>query len=509
MAKRIIKPSPKLLLPIIIDIGALIRLYHLGYLSLWYDELYTVWAIRLPLDSLIWEVPASGHPPLYYLVSHFWFWLGHGDAWVRSISWVCGVLTIWLAYLIGKELYSERTGLWAAAIAAVMPYLVWFSQDATDYSWFIAVYSLSFYLLIRARNRGGAGNWSAYVAATAAALFSHYYGFFIVMAEAAFFLILPSERRQLKAWALCQLVLVAITPLWLLYDWGASTWASLHFPPPAELLRGLGDTPAVLLQGSIGFRKSILLTSFLLLLALAAPALFSAAFRKVLLGKKMIALAAFTLLAAMGPVVIQLLRNDPITLRHYAAAVIGLVIMIAVVVASLPRRFRTAAGAAVILSLAVLTGWQFSVSSKDDWRDVLSTVAHNQLAGDLLLCFPEHHCVVAAGQYLPQELPIHGGLVIRDNPSVFFGPEGVPWTGYLAPTAFQDYTPLSGADLKSRLDEEVAGSKRIWLIAGNGDAVHYPTVGAVEEALARDWSVTQEWSDPPLDLKLYDRRRGR
>jgi uncharacterized membrane protein len=155
--------------------AAAIRIFQLGRESLFYDELYTVWAIHLPLRTLIWEVPASGHPPLYYLVSHYWFALGSSDAWVRSVSWAAGVMTVFFIYLVGKELLSSAVGLWAAALAAVSPFLIWHSRDATDYSWLIAVSTLSLYLLARSARRSGWANWAAYVIVSAAALFPCYF----------------------------------------------------------------------------------------------------------------------------------------------------------------------------------------------------------------------------------------------------------------------------------------------------------------------------------------------
>ena len=58
------KPTSRLLQAILL-LGAGVRIFQLGRESLWYDELYTVWASRLPLGELVWEVPASGHPPRF------------------------------------------------------------------------------------------------------------------------------------------------------------------------------------------------------------------------------------------------------------------------------------------------------------------------------------------------------------------------------------------------------------------------------------------------------------
>ncbi|MCL5882505.1 MAG: glycosyltransferase family 39 protein [Actinobacteria bacterium] len=70
---------------------------------------------------------------------------------------------IWFVYLLGKELFSRRIGLRAAAFTAFSPFLIWCSRDATDYSLLISLATLSTYFLVRSVRRGGWGNWAAYV----------------------------------------------------------------------------------------------------------------------------------------------------------------------------------------------------------------------------------------------------------------------------------------------------------------------------------------------------------
>ena len=205
------------LLPIIISAAAVIRLFNIGSPSLWYDELYTVWASRLPVATLLQEVPASRHPPVYYLVAHVWLGLVSGDAWVRLISCMAGVIAVGLVYLIGKDLFSVRAGIWGAALTAFSPFLIWYSRDATDYSWLIAVSLGSFYLLVRSLKKGGSLNWALYCIVTFVALFSHYYAVFLFIAEIAFFIIISKHRKQIRPWLICQeIFLLALFPLVLL-----------------------------------------------------------------------------------------------------------------------------------------------------------------------------------------------------------------------------------------------------------------------------------------------------
>ena len=55
---------------------------------------------------------------------------GTGEFGLRSLSALAGVATVPVAYLIGVELRGRRAGLMAAALVAVNPMLLWYSQEA-------------------------------------------------------------------------------------------------------------------------------------------------------------------------------------------------------------------------------------------------------------------------------------------------------------------------------------------------------------------------------------------
>src|SRR5438876_576650 len=82
--------------------------------------------------------PARGSgrtPPFYYMLAWGWAKLfGTGEVGLRSLSALAGTLTIPAAYAAGRALSSRRAGLIAAALFAVNPLLVWYSQEARAYA---------------------------------------------------------------------------------------------------------------------------------------------------------------------------------------------------------------------------------------------------------------------------------------------------------------------------------------------------------------------------------------
>src|SRR5919108_234466 len=76
-------------------VGAVLRFWHLGGRSLWVDEGTTAVIARLDWWNflrLLWRREAN--MALYYLLMRGWIHVGHGEAWLRALSAIFGVLAI-------------------------------------------------------------------------------------------------------------------------------------------------------------------------------------------------------------------------------------------------------------------------------------------------------------------------------------------------------------------------------------------------------------------------------
>ncbi len=105
-------------------LAAALRFATLGVQAYHHDEIVT--ASRVLRDGFWHAMEAVGFsesaPPLYYALAWAWTQVtGTGEFGLRSLSALAGVLTIPVAYLIGRELRGRRTGLLAAALVAVNP----------------------------------------------------------------------------------------------------------------------------------------------------------------------------------------------------------------------------------------------------------------------------------------------------------------------------------------------------------------------------------------------------
>jgi mannosyltransferase len=146
---RLFQRAAPFLLLAIGALGGFLRVYQIGNKGLWLDEAFSVWlGWRPPGEMLSWLVRIDQHPPLYYVLLHFWMALGDGAATVRALSALLGTLTIPVVYLLGRRLADGKVGLLAALILAVSPFHVRFAQETRMYTLLALSASLALYFLV-------------------------------------------------------------------------------------------------------------------------------------------------------------------------------------------------------------------------------------------------------------------------------------------------------------------------------------------------------------------------
>jgi len=204
------------LIPITL-LGATFRLFHLGAQSLWLDESLSLVFASVPLKTSMEAILADGiHPPLYYLVLRLFLCMGQSEEIARLPSAIFGILTIPLVYEIGRLCFDQKIGSVSAFLLSLSPFHVWFSQDARMYAMaaFLTLASVCFFLrLLQGSNWRW---WVGFVVCTVLGYYTHYFTFFITLAEFTYLLITFRTRYKLfRKWTLAQAV--AFLPLipWL------------------------------------------------------------------------------------------------------------------------------------------------------------------------------------------------------------------------------------------------------------------------------------------------------
>ncbi len=234
-------------------LGIAIRFSTLGLQSYHHDEVITAGRV-LPgsLFHMLSEVRLSeSNPPLYYVIA--WAWakvFGLGEVGLRSLSAVFGVLTIPVAYFIGRELSSRRAGLITAAMVAVNPMLIWYSQEARAYAVLVFFAALSFLFFLRALQNAQNRDLALWSLASIGALTSHYFAVFPVGIEAVWLLYSLRSQWRRVAVAVGAIVLVGLALIPLLV--AQINPEHLAWIEHSSLLGRIGETFASFTIGETG-----------------------------------------------------------------------------------------------------------------------------------------------------------------------------------------------------------------------------------------------------------------
>jgi mannosyltransferase len=206
-------------------LAAALRFYGIGHQGFWFDEGDTALLLKFTPGEMLALIPKTeSTPPLYYGIA--WFWVrifGDDEAGLRSLSALCGVLVVPVAWAAARKLVGDwagpsagaRAGLITAALTACNPFLVWYSQEGRSYEMlvlFSALSLLAFAWLRAAPSPRLAALWAL---ACALAMWTHYYGVVVAVPEAAWLLWEHRGRERcilaaIGAVALSGLVLVPL-----------------------------------------------------------------------------------------------------------------------------------------------------------------------------------------------------------------------------------------------------------------------------------------------------------
>lgn len=508
-------------------IGGLLRVFQLGTKGMWLDETFSVWLANQGVgDMLQWIVKIDQHPPLYYLLLHYWVAL-YGDTpyAARLLSVLFGTATIPIMYLIGKRLSGAVMGLVAALLLAFSVFNIFYAQEARMYTLLafnaaVAIYALACLLTdpraaspigrqLRAlpqawrTQRWAAlgsiatdGAWIALILFSAATLLTHNTAVFFVLATNLFVLSLLLYQRLRKGgsppalqapplanWVKAQIGIFLLWCLWIaiFVRQAAKVYQEFWIPQPTsdsilQTLRALLNASA---QGQVGQVVMLWIMAFLLCLGVVY-------YRKKL--SIFLFLAALFTVPFVGELIVSIRR--PI---FYDRTLIWITIPLLLLLAAgiMQLRFRLL----IVLAVgAIMTNYLFSAGDyyrffqKEDWATAAGHVAYFAKKGDLVL-FNSNFVEIPFNYYFRP---------FENQYSLQIVKQGVPLDllndGVLEPKMTEGDIP--------KLEALVSGHDRVWLVYSH-DSYTDPQ-GLIPQTLAAQKKLTGTREFSGGQVQLYE-----
>ena len=166
--------------------------------SLFADEIYSYRIVgNYGFLDVIGEVHDTAiTPPLHYLLARVAVEFGDPTTWIRLPSILFGAATVPLVFVLGLRTVGRRAALFAAAVAAISPFAVFYGTEARAYATMMFLVVLSTLALLIALDTGRRRWLVLYAIASALVLYAHYSGVFCIAAQAVWSLVAYRDRTR-------------------------------------------------------------------------------------------------------------------------------------------------------------------------------------------------------------------------------------------------------------------------------------------------------------------------
>jgi uncharacterized membrane protein len=242
-----------------------LRLYHLDFQSIWWDEGHSIFVAAHPLSNIPTLPAMDVHPPAYFALLHLWMAVtGQSEFALRYLSVLFSLLTLALLWRfaagMAKLLPSVQPAhsaapLLATLLAGLSPLYVAYAQEVRSYALITFLALISTFMLWRilypssnlARSgqpSRGSGQWSlvaTYILITTACLYTHYFTIFLLIFHnlawlGRLFLFRPRRpylKPDLLVWFVAQLgIFILFIPQFLLALRQVTSYTNPNLTPP-------------------------------------------------------------------------------------------------------------------------------------------------------------------------------------------------------------------------------------------------------------------------------------
>lgn len=366
-----------ILLALIVSLGAALRFYGLTIQSYWLDEIFSA-SFSSPdygFDRMLDIVLHDMHPPFYQSLLWVWYqWFGDSEYAGRVLSALAGTLAVPATYLLAKALFNRPVALYAAAIAAVNPFLIHYAQEVRSYALFYLLGTLSYYFFVRTLSQPSKTNALLYWLSTILVFYTHYYGAILIFTQLLAFVYVviktPQERRRLIRTAVLTAVVLAAAAAPLLP----------YVAPLAGVEHFWIEKPSILFP-AIYFKKFF--GSWIVFFLFAGLALYAlrdvwraSAPKRI---RTALGLLLIWVIAGVAVPYVRSITATPMMMPRYTIFVLPALILIVAYgfwkLRTPARRPLFALGIAV--SLLYLYTNYYTAVVKEQWRDALQAVARH------------------------------------------------------------------------------------------------------------------------------------
>jgi mannosyltransferase len=378
----------------LVGLSAFLRTQALGA-GLWIDEGLSVGIASHGFLDIPGVLRQDGSPPLYYMLLHVWMAIfGRSEEAVHALSLLFSLLAIPTTLWAGWTLFGRRAGLIGAAVAAILPFLTVYAQEARMYTLMalLGLLATAGFLHVYVFRRRG--YLPLFALALAGMLYTHVWALFFAAVAAGVLATLARDAPDRPALVRDGLIGFGAAGA-LFLPWVPSlVFQVLHTGAPWSTAPSLGNlVPSI--TGVLGGDSAAVV------LLLAAGAGLAAALRLEGSRERTAVLATAALAGGTLLLAFLLSQVSPAWAPRYLAVIVGPVVLL--VAAGLARAGRLGLVALAVIPLFWAQGFTDGIEGKSNAREIAEKLGPLMRPGDLVVStHPEQ--VPVLHYYLPGEL---------------------------------------------------------------------------------------------------------
>ena len=339
--------------------------------SLRLDEAQSLFqASRSPL-AIFSVVAEDVHVPLYHQLLHFWqLFFGNGIASARILSMGFFLATIPTVYILGKRVFGQGVGLFAASLFAISPFMNWYGNEIRMYTLLTLMSVLSHYFFLRIYRGAGRRSWLGYAISAVLGIYSHYFFFFVLLTQAVFFILRRSDfpKRSFRKFIGVAVFLAAMFAPWLTYvqSLGSASNTKPNLPVPDST-----DVFSTLAQFLFGFPNDRLNALILSLWPISILLGFLALRARRRIPSEMLYFLLAATLPILGAFVVSIVYNPVYLTRYLIISLPPLYLLLSWLIDGYARKLRIGVQTALVAVMLLMLGFQTvsdRVPVKEDYR---------------------------------------------------------------------------------------------------------------------------------------------
>ncbi|MCX6781657.1 MAG: glycosyltransferase family 39 protein [Candidatus Magasanikbacteria bacterium] len=469
------KKRALILLFLIIAVGFIVRLPKFltiipeagvfGPKIAWYDETVSIYFSSQNLTRTVALSGLDTTPCLFFVLLHFWLLIvGTGSvALIAILPFIFSLAAIAAIYFLGKEIFDEQVGLFAALLMSLSPLNIQYATEIRAYSVLVLIAIFFILFLLRAIKRGQKSDFIGLAIFTLLLLYTHYSSAALIVP--AYILLYYYKKTEIKKIIVCAAaVAVGYIPALMVFErWGDFVGVG------SESFYGRffshGDIFALfqylytIVFGVVGINAvPAMLSIFIIALMIYFWRNYGETKNRIL-----------AILVISGWVMLAVLKFI-YTERYYIIFTIPMILMFAVVLANLKRKswLGVVGGAAVIFSLFIIPSYITDNSRMDNSRafkyfapSFAQIILNESRPGDIVVA--DHYSHVLWTQYL------------KSGPEVkfFFPYKNTLTDDWQIRWRYSDYPIITEKNV-ILIDSLIEGSGRFWVAGYRGEAVEDP-----------------------------------